>query len=83
MHDTPYDLAVVGRYYEEISQLIEGIIHEEGRAVVLTCKVFKEYKDRNDREAFKDEEARKCWLYLKARNLANDRLKEIQRSTRK
>lgn len=78
MHDTPYDLEVVGRYYDEISQMIEEIIHDEGRSVLLTCKVFKEFKDRNDREHFKDEEALKGWLYLKARNLANDHLRSLK-----
>lgn len=74
MPDTFNDLQIVRRYIDMIAIFIEGIVQEDGVAIVLACEVFVRHKKRETSKPFATEEEREQFLYVCARNRAIDYL---------
>lgn len=75
MADTFNDLQIVRRYIDPITLFIEGIVQEDGVAIVLACEVFVRHKKRETAKLFVSEEERERFLYVCARNRAIDHLR--------
>jgi len=73
--DSYKDLLVVRRYVDEITEFIDGIIHDEGRATIFACEVFIALKKWEAVRPFSSEEQRYEWLKTKAGELAANHLK--------
>jgi len=73
--DTHEDISVVHEYLPRITELIQSLVQNENRAIVMACQVFQEYGEVNRKNPFTSAANRLSWLTTRAREMAIRHLK--------